>query len=495
LAPPHAPDWAALHGRAQAALARGEVAGALAVLQPARADPDAPLPVLRLLASTLRALRRDAEARPLLDRLTRMQPQSAVAHHNLAAALGDMGDARGAEAAARQAQTLGGDAPETWLVLGRALTAQSRLSEAEAALTQALARRPTYGDALRDLAQLIWMRTGDAAAALEPLDRALAASPSDAPLIALHSAILLDVVGPQAAYRALEPALAAGAPGLAIAATAAAAEIDPRLALRHAQDAVRAMPADPRAATALCAAQIAAGHAADAVARLDAVIAARPLDQYALALRTVAWRVLADPRALTPADYDRLCRPFDIGLGADALGRTALALDSLHPFSAQPLGQSIRSGVQAALDPRYAGDPDLDAVFHALETPISRYIADMAGHDDPMSRRAGSSHEIIGAWSVRLTAGGRHSDHIHPEGWVSSALYISTPQVDASDLRAGWLRFGAVRLGVGFELPAEHWIEPRPGVVALFPSWMWHGTEPFRSQGARLTIAFDVQPR
>jgi hypothetical protein len=232
----------------------------------------------------------------------------------------------------------------------------------------------------------------------------------------------------------------------------------------------------------------------DALLRLDAVIAARPLDQYALALRNVAWRVTGDDRALSSADYQRLCRPFSLGLDAEGLDRVASALDRLHPFAAQPLGQSIRSGVQAALDPRYAGDPDIDTVFRALEGPIERYIADMADHDDAMSLRAGSGHEIIGAWSVRLTAGGRHSDHIHPEGWVSSALYITTPQVDPTDPRAGWLRFGAVRLGVGLELPAEHWIEPRPGVVALFPSWMWHGTEPFRSQGVRMTIAFDVQP-
>lgn len=490
-----APDWAAIHAVAQAAFARGDAVRAVASLSVAFGDSRAPLPVLRLLASGLRTLRRDRDARPVLEQLTRLQPESPIAEHNLAAALGDMGDAAGAEAAARRALAKGGDAPETWLVLGRALTALSRLPEAQGALAQALARRPAYGDALRDLAQLIWMQTGDAAPALEPLDRALAAAPTDAALQSLRSAILFDIVGPQAAYRAIEPILPAGAPGLALAATTAAAEIDPVLALRHAEDAARAAPGDVRAANALSAAEIAAGRAAQALPRLEAVIAARPTDQYALALRTVAWRVLRDARALSKADYERLCRPFPLDLESAALGRVAGALDRLHPFMAQPFGQSIRSGVQAALDPRHVGDPDIDAIFAALDPPIRDYIARMAGHDDPMSRRAGSGHEIIGAWSVRLTAGGRHSDHIHPEGWVSSALYITTPLVDRGNPKAGWLRFGAVRLGVGLELPAEHWIEPRPGVVALFPSWMWHGTEPFNSAGRRMTIAFDVQPR
>jgi tetratricopeptide (TPR) repeat protein len=494
LVPAVTTDWSAPYAQAQADIARGEMARAFAVLAPAQTDVTAPLPVVRLLASALRALRRNRDARPVLEHLTRLQPDSAIAEHNLAAALGDMGDAVAAEAAARRALTKGGDAPETWLVLGRALTAQSRLDEASSAFGQALARRPAYIDALRDLAQLIWMRTGDPIGAVGPVDQALVGSPMEAALVALKSAILLDIDSPESAYAALSSGLAAPPPVIALAAAAAAAEIDPALALRHAEEAFRGAPGDTRAANALSAAQIASGQAVDALLRLDAVIAARPLDQYALALRNVAWRVTGDDRALSSADYQRLCRPFSLGLDAEGLDRVASALDRLHPFAAQPLGQSIRSGVQAALDPRHAGDPDIDTVFRALEGPIERYIADMADHDDAMSLRAGSGHEIIGAWSVRLTAGGRHSDHIHPEGWVSSALYITTPQVDPTDPRAGWLRFGAVRLGVGLELPAEHWIEPRPGVVALFPSWMWHGTEPFRSQGVRMTIAFDVQP-
>ena len=41
------------------------------------------------------------------------------------------------------------------------------------------------------------------------------------------------------------------------------------------------------------------------------------------------------------------------------------------------------------------------------------------------------------------------------------------------------------------DLPPTKLIEPKPGRLALFPSWMWHGTRPF-GQGERLTVAFDV---
>lgn len=58
----------------------------------------------------------------------------------------------------------------------------------------------------------------------------------------------------------------------------------------------------------------------------------------------------------------------------------------------------------------------------------------------------------------------------------------------------GWLRFGATQFGPNLELSAQHRIEPRPGRLALFPSFLWHGAEPFSGAGKRLTLAFDAIP-
>ncbi|WP_298162333.1 putative 2OG-Fe(II) oxygenase [Brevundimonas sp.] len=435
-----------------------------------------------------------------LNQAVAARPASAVAEHNLAAALGDMGDAEGALAAVRRAFAKGGDAPETWLVFARALISSSRLTEAEEALRQTLSRRPDYADALRDQAQLIWMRSGDAGAALAAIDARLRSAPT-AQLAGLRAGIMRDIIGDEAAYRWLEPWLNGAHPAfLDATASAAASGFDPALALKHAEAAAAAAPGDAEARVTRLAALMACGRSVEALPGLEAHLATAPDDQYAQALRYTAWRVVGDARALSAGDYRSLTAAFDLAAPAGEdretwLADAAAGLRALHPFRAQPLGQSIRSGVQAALDPRFAGVPAIDAIFSALADPIHRFTASMAGRDDPMSRRAGRGFEIIGAWSVRLRAGGRHSDHIHPNGWVSSALYVETPEPSPDQPKAGWLRFGACRLGVGLELPPEHWIEPKPGRVALFPSWMWHGTEPFTGAGERLTVAFDVQPQ
>jgi hypothetical protein len=38
-------------------------------------------------------------------------------------------------------------------------------------------------------------------------------------------------------------------------------------------------------------------------------------------------------------------------------------------------------------------------------------------------------------------------------------------------------------------------VTPVPGRLAIFPSYVWHGTAPFESAAARLTVAFDALPK
>ncbi len=94
-----------------------------------------------------------------------------------------------------------------------------------------------------------------------------------------------------------------------------------------------------------------------------------------------------------------------------------------------------------------------------------------------------------------LRSGDFHRDHIHSQGWISSAFYVEVP--DAALGRQGhegWLRFGQPPFPMDPPMPNDHHVRPAPGKLVLFPAYLWHGAEPFTTAERRVTIAFDVVP-
>ena len=116
-----------------------------------------------------------------------------------------------------------------------------------------------------------------------------------------------------------------------------------------------------------------------------------------------------------------------------------------------------------------------------------------SGH--PLFGRRSTGYRLSGCWTVRLTGeGGKHVDHVHPQGWISSAYYAAVPPQLASDeQRGGWLSFGQPPYPIPGMGPLG-WVAPKVGKLALFPSYQWHGVKPFAGEGERISIAFDVIP-
>ena len=80
-------------------------------------------------------------------------------------------------------------------------------------------------------------------------------------------------------------------------------------------------------------------------------------------------------------------------------------------------------------------------------------------------------------------------------GWISSCYYVAVPDAVKDEAgRQGWIKFGEPSFEAGLKNPIRRAIQPAPGRLVLFPSYMWHGTVPFRDAAARTTIAFDVVP-
>ena len=424
---------------------------------------------------------RDDEAVEAWQSLVLAEPHDPNAEYGLAATLYAVAREEEAEAACRRAIAKGLDGALPWLFLGRLLSLQSRVDEAEEALREAVERDPLSVDARRELAQLIWMRTADLARA-----RAVFDSAPQSPEITALTVKLLQDAGDDAAAYALAAERAERDPSLHLLAARAAVRVDPQACDRHLALTPPWLNARARAKGEI-EADLALGRGADAARRAEALHAAHPDDHYVTALLATAWRLAGDERWRTLYDYGRLVRSYRIEApeGWSSLNAYLAALervlDRLHgPLATHPVGQSLRHGSQTQRSLLDYPDPEIRALLDAIDAPVRQHLAALGET---------GGYEVAGAWSVRLNRGGHHVDHVHPEGWLSSTFYVRTPKGEG---REGWIRFGEPGVPTSPGLEAERWVQPEPGMLVLFPSYMWHGAAPFFSDETRLTCAFDL---
>jgi hypothetical protein len=348
------------------------------------------------------------------------------------------------------------------------------------------------------------MRTEDIDAATVTLARAVRENPGD-PSLAMQLAKALQYGGRQeAAYDVLIGALGRtpGVLDLEFSASIIAAELKETVAsLRHAEAAYAISPDDPTVNIALADAQLGLGRPGPAARLMQACHEKDPNEQQVIARWATALRMMDDPRYEQLYDYDSMVRGWTIDTPAgwptlDAyLADLAVALRAAHKIIAHPFEQSLRGGSQTQTDLAISTDPVIKAFFQAIDGPIRRHIEWLGQGDDPLRRRNTGRYEIQGAWSVRLRPQGFHIDHVHQLGWLSSACHIELPAaVGDESRREGWLKFGQPGIATQPPMPAERFVKPQPGTLVLFPSYMWHGTQPFSGEDDRLTVAFDVIP-
>jgi tetratricopeptide (TPR) repeat protein len=486
---------------AELLIAAGRAAEAVAVTTPAARSLAADLNLWTVRGLALKMLSRFDEAIEAYRRGIQVSPRSGVAEHNLAGAFGDAERYPECEAATRRAFAKGLDAPETWLVHARALFGQGRIEEAIGACRQAIQRRPNYLDAHGDLAKMLWMQSEDAKTACTELDVAIQAHP-ETPLLRLKKAKLLESAGDlDGAYAALAPVLSAPGinPELHMAASQILVSSNPALALAHAERAFASSPRNPLAAATLCEANLAAGRADVAEEIALGLCEYAPHQQHSAALLATAWRILGDPRYGARYDYERLVKSWmiDTPPGWQSLNAfladLQLSLERLHPLPGHPIGLSLRRGSQTLQGLDKSDDPVVRAFFYAIDRPIREHIAFLGAGTDVVRSRATGHYKFDGVWSAKLRADGFHTNHLHPRGWLSSACYIALPSAVERG-KEGWLKFGEPGIPTSPRLGAEYYVKPQPGLLVMFPSYMWHGTVPFTGEESRLTIAFDVLP-
>jgi len=396
--------------------------------------------------------------------------------------------------------------------LGLALDLQGKSEEAIASWQRAITLDPTNAQAHRELNALLY-RMGRAGEFLTSFDEAIRHLPASGmaergTLLLQKAGLLIDAERFDEArdcfaqVAAIAPQSAGPQNGLAVA-YAGLGRFEDSIAAY--ENSIRLQPGDLATKIRLASVLLQTGAAKRALSLTDEVVPHVPLDQAALAVHELALRANADPRAERLADYERHVQIFDLeppdGFSSMAEFNAALDahLDSMHTDLGEHVDQTLRHGTQTA--PALFGSRNvlLAALRQKIEQAVGVYITRMlsdAGH--PLTGRRGTGFAFAGSWSSRLQTQGFHVNHIHPQGWISSCYYVSVPDVTQDQsAKQGWIKFGEP----SFKMPdtvsgtVRRAIQPVPGRLVLFPSYIWHGTIPFQSANARTTIAFDAVPQ
>lgn len=455
------------------------------------------------------------EAEPLLRRAVALQPGQASAWVDLGMALRHLGRVDEALVALRQAERLlqrGGHRSSALQDAINGVLADAGCSEqALAGARELVSRDPAYAPAHETLGQLLWENRAGLSPGEDPFDEfraAARAQPGNWPLQLALARMLMSANRPEEVLALLHP-LRRNDPGDpvlewyaadaldALEQHAQAAQLYARVARSEQGDTPAFLNAHARHAFRTQRFDL-AQHCAQRCVQLD------PRDQQGWANLGTAWCLLDDEREHWLFDYERLVASIEVGIPEgfgdrqaflQALGAT---LESMHGASREPINQSVRGGTQTAGRLFGRDNALLRATETALRTAIEAWLAtlpDDANH--PFLARRNRSVAFVGSWSVRLSSAGHHANHIHGDGWASSAFHVwLPPSVSESDdeSRAGWIQCGQPPDELGLNLAPRRVLKPRAGWLVLFPSFIWHGTVPFQASTPRLTIAVDMQP-
>ena len=144
-------------------------------------------------------------------------------------------------------------------------------------------------------------------------------------------------------------------------------------------------------------------------------------------------------------------------------------------------GKPTRRGFQSHELFNFKASPTIQSLEKKLREACKNYLEKIPTLPINMNSKQFS----ISGWGVILKSGGYQKRHIHPEAKLSGVIYLSVPdQTSSAKTDEGNLLFST-------KSPLS--INPKTGLVVLFPSYLPHETIPQRSKTTeRICIAFNL---
>ena len=170
--------------------------------------------------------------------------------------------------------------------------------------------------------------------------------------------------------------------------------------------------------------------------------------------------------------------------------------------SIRTLAEDDEAGRRCSAEHLYAGYtsyaslndlPRRDPAFADLGKLLTKHAAAFA---EECAFDLARKPRLDSLWVNLLRGSGHHSGHIHPHSVISGTLYVEVPK------GSGAIRFEDPRLPLMMAAPTRLadapeelrpfvGVEPRPGLLLLWESWLRHEVLPGTGRGERLSISFN----
>ncbi len=267
------------------------------------------------------------------------------------------------------------------------------------------------------------------------------------------------------------------------------------------RSAISTDPDYPDATSNLCDAFVQMERPNEAITACDEFLARYPGDAGVLAAKSIALNEAGKTDELKVlVDLDRFVCPMKQEAPSNFPDTTAFnkALSKhviRHPtLVTSPSSHSTRSGKQTGTINTGSKGP-IAAFENLVARSIDSYMDAVASEVKHPIVAHRPKHYSLSVWATVLEGEGYQAPHIHPSGWLSGVYYPQVPKVVDDGGTDGWIEFG--QPGPEYHFSAEptlRLVQPEPGLLVMFPSYMFHRTIPFKSEETRISIAFDVLP-
>jgi uncharacterized protein (TIGR02466 family) len=182
------------------------------------------------------------------------------------------------------------------------------------------------------------------------------------------------------------------------------------------------------------------------------------------------------------------------------LGDPELLVELAH--SVRSFADGDRAGVRWSKEHGYKGYtsyaslndlPRRDPAFADLGKRLIHHAASFA---DDCAFVLPRKPKLDSLWVNLLRGGGAHSAHIHPHSIISGTLYLEVPPgsgaIHFEDPRLPMMMAAPIRSPDAPE-PLQPFVtvQPRPGLILLWESWLRHEVRLGSGRGERLSVSFN----